>query len=81
MLLKKDIYQLFHFLVEKGANKEVIDEDKKTPLHYAAEKGHLPIVSFLIAKGANKKVIDEKGKTPLHYAIAKGHLTIVSLLN
>jgi cytohesin len=41
-------------LVEHGAEKEAKDEDDWTPLHLAANNGHLETVKFLVEIGANK---------------------------
>ena len=51
-----------------------------TPLHYACQEGHLPIVEYLISKGANIEAKGEIEMTPLHYACQEGHLPIVEYL-
>jgi ankyrin repeat protein len=51
-----------------------------TPLHLAAEKGHLDIVGYLTEKGANVNVKRRYGLTPLHFAAQSGHLDIVKYL-
>ena len=53
------------------------DGDDKTPLMYAAEKGHLDIVKLLV--DYEKGLSDKGGKTALMYAAEKGHLDIVKL--
>ena len=69
-----------------NAGKDVNARDpwKKTPLHYAAEKGHVPVVELLIESGANVNLKDDatdaRGETPLHRAAAKGHVPGVELL-
>lgn len=59
------------------------DRDKfgKTPLHYAAELGHLRTLKFLLTKiGINEK--DRAGQTPLHLAVANNNYDVVcTLLN
>lgn len=53
---------------------------KFTPLHAAAERGHLPSVELLLAAGSNGGA-DVDGATPLHHASAHGHVaTVVALL-
>jgi len=39
-----------------------------TPLHRAAAKGHVQLVSFLVAVGASIDAKNGKGWTPLHWA-------------
>ena len=53
----------------------------RTPLHYAAEFGHLHIVKCLIDElGCNPSCLDEDRRTPLHCAAMKGHMGIVKFL-
>ena len=64
----------------KFFNKSV-DNDLKTPAHYACANGHLPIVQCLFNHHcANFSAKDNFNKTSLHYACANGHLTIVKYL-
>jgi len=51
-----------------------------TPLHYAANNGHLSIVEYLANQKADIKEKDRDDWTPLHYAANNGHLSIVEYL-
>src|SRR6185312_5341951 len=42
-----------------------------TPLHYAAEEGHLLVVQGLLKNKANPNAKDKYGRTPLHLAAGK----------
>jgi ankyrin repeat protein len=42
-------------LVEQGINKEAIFQHGKTPLHVAAEGGHLKIVQYLVSKDRTRR--------------------------
>ena len=44
-------------LLKRGGNLEATDRDGYTPLHMAAEKGHIDVVAFLLGKGANKDAL------------------------
>jgi ankyrin repeat protein len=52
-------------LLEKGAELEPKDDKyDKTPLSWAAEKGHEPVVKLLLEKGAELESKDKEGQTP-----------------
>lgn len=55
---------------ELGPN--VMDYDKRTPLHLASSEGHLKIVEYLIEMGADPSLHDRSGSTPINDA--KWHL-------
>jgi ankyrin repeat protein len=50
------------------------DKDGKSPLHVAAEKGHVDVVKALLMNGAKADVTDYERKTPLIAACDKGHI-------
>jgi ankyrin repeat protein len=54
--------------------------DGGTPLHLAAEKGHLETVKLLLEHAKDKNPADNIGSTPLHWAAQKGHLETVKFL-
>ena len=56
------------------------DKHDWTPLHYAAQNGHVDVVRLLIANNAKIDAKDIQGARPLHYAALKGHVDVVRLL-
>ncbi|KAJ7092628.1 ankyrin repeat-containing domain protein [Mycena epipterygia] len=57
------------------------DEFGYTPLHLAADRGHLSVVGFLLDKGVDRTLKDEDGLSALELAQAAGHERIVQLLD
>jgi ankyrin repeat protein len=51
-----------------------------TPLHFAADRGHIEIVNILIANGADVNAVDEEGQTPLMIAEICDNQVIFSYL-
>jgi ankyrin repeat protein len=54
--------------------------DNRTPLHAAAEMGHLEVTKLLLRHRADMDIRDRDNRTPLHLASATGHLDTVQLL-
>lgn len=67
-------------LISKGADVNIRNEVQCTPLHYAAEHGHLIVAELLIAKGADVNAKTLNNVTPLHMAARRGHYNVVDLL-
>ncbi|KAI8717170.1 NACHT domain-containing protein [Fusarium sp. LHS14.1] len=56
------------------------DEDGRTPLSHAAEKGHVDVVMSLLNAGADVDKCSLFNQTPLVYAVQKGHGEVVRCL-
>ena len=56
---------LLRLLLDAGANPNVPGgDDNYTPLHDAADAGHVEIIKLLIERGADKGVRDRTGNIP-----------------
>lgn len=51
------------------------DDEGNTPLHYAADKGHLECVNALLEK-SDADAENEEGNTPVWLAIQNGHVEV-----
>ena len=58
----------------------VQDDWKKTPLHYAAQRGALTSTMFLLSKGAELDLEDSNGNTALALSIKEGHANYAIML-
>jgi ankyrin repeat protein len=67
-------------LLEKGADVESRDNEGRTPLGWAAEKGHEVVVKLLLERGAELEPRDNDGRTPLGWAARRGHEAVANLL-
>jgi ankyrin repeat protein len=73
--------ELARFLVEeKKLHPDPADCSFRTPLYYAAEKGHIEIVKCLINSEANVNSLDRRQETPLFKPAGNGHLAVVEHL-
>ncbi|KAK6525995.1 hypothetical protein TWF281_011036 [Arthrobotrys megalospora] len=68
-------------LLREGANPESEDKEGRTPLLWAAERGHIDVVKLLLCEGADLEARDGKWRqTPLSWAAERGNIDIVRLL-
>ncbi len=72
-----DILQL---LISSGAEIDVFDGSRETPLYKAASRGHQNVVEFLIANGANINAKSQDGGMPVYIAALNHHYEIAQLL-
>jgi protein-tyrosine phosphatase len=68
------------FILEVGANVNLVSKEGSTPLFYACLFGLNDVVSLLLARGALPNIVNAKGLTPLHNAAAANNLPLVVML-
>lgn len=71
---------LLKLLLQRGAAVDGRDGFGKTPLHYAAMRGHGRAASVLLEAGADVNAADQLGRTPLHDAAAYDQIKVMGLL-
>lgn len=57
------------FLLSKGANPNVLNKDKESPLYVPMKNHWLPYVSLLLDHGADTNIPNYNGVVVLHYAL------------
>lgn len=81
-------FELATLLLANGAQVDPLDNEHRTPLHWAVEAGdgrngavgNGAVAALLLEKGANVNMVDGRGLTPLHLAARRGGLQMVKLL-
>ena len=56
--------KILEVLLSFGADVNLQDDTKQTPLHYAVLTDNIGVASLLLQKGANASIQDEDGNTP-----------------
>jgi len=75
-----NILELLQKCLDNGVSIEARDgEHGRTPLHFAAERGHVAMAKFLLARGAKPDSVDFYGLTPAEIAEENGHTEILNL--
>lgn len=63
--------EIAELLLKAGANKEALDDNRRTPLHAASiDAATRNVANVLLEAGANPNAKDKDGRTPLHLAVA-----------
>ena len=67
-------------LLKAKADVDIVDGPGRTPLHYAAEHGHIMILRALLDYNANISAPSRSGKVALHIAAMHGRINIATEL-
>lgn len=73
-------YDMVDYLLAEGADVNIADNHKTTPLHVCASYGNLTCLKTMLARGANQNAQDERGRTSLYFAITGNHKEVVFYL-
>ena len=73
-------FQMMDFLMSEGADVNIPDNHKTTPLHVCGSYGKLDILKKMLAKGAHINAQDERGRTCLYFAVLGSHDQVIEFL-
>lgn len=73
-------FRIAQKLINVGANPNIADNKKETPLFLAVEGDRLGIINLLLSSGAFVGVRRKDGMTPLHEAIMRNRYEIIKRL-
>ena len=76
----KKFVDMVRRLLERGADPNICDDSRRTPLHEASSLGLLEAVQLLLSYGAKADEKDEEGNTPFQLAASEGHGEVTKLL-
>lgn len=68
------------YLLEAGADHNVIDCENVHAAHKAAQNGHFEVIRVLAAYGSDLGKVSLDGNTPLHHAATQGYGPICKFL-
>ncbi|KAM9324752.1 acyl-CoA-binding domain-containing protein 6 [Gastrophryne carolinensis] len=77
---ENDISRITQALATGAIDVNVADEEGRSLLHWACDRGRTELVSLLLFHNAHINMQDAEGQTPLHYAAACEFPDIVDLL-
>ena len=80
LAVQNNHYRIVEFLLENGANPNIVDANNDTPLHYSAWNNSLESLALLLNYGANITTRNFDDKTPLHHGAMKDNLNTIVLL-
>ncbi len=82
LAVKSGDVRMVEFMInEMRINVEICDAYGRTPLHWAAQQGNMPIVEALLLAHAHVEAKDDMGVEPKIYAEMAGHRNLVRIFS
>jgi len=79
--IKTEKLEFFKWLIDNHNNlMHSKTSTSMTPMHFAAERGHLKIIKYLQELGQPLNAQAYRGKTAIHFAAERGHLEVIEYL-
>ncbi|OQS05030.1 acyl-CoA-binding domain-containing protein [Thraustotheca clavata] len=75
-----NVHEIMHMLDAHDTDIDKQDEEGRTMLHWAVDRGQTDTAAALLAQGAKVNIQDHGGMTPLHYAVSCEYLPLIDLL-
>ncbi len=75
-----DLEQVKSLITDMPSLVDKIEGRNFRPIHFAADRDEIAIMTYLINAGADLNAGDADGDTPLHWAVLQGHVNAVKLL-
>lgn len=63
---------LYHLVLRWNCDFNALDNDQRTPLHWAAYKGYHDLVRLLLVLGCDPQAQDSEGCNSMHWAAVRG---------
>ncbi len=67
-------------LVGYGADSDLVDNNRQTPIYYAIKGNRLDVVEYLLQNGANTANVDKNAQTPFTWAKRSNKPNVLELL-
>ncbi|KAM3923689.1 ankyrin repeat and protein kinase domain-containing protein 1 [Leptodactylus fuscus] len=80
LAVQRKLLDICSCLIENGADVNIMDEDKWSPLHFAAQVGDDRIARLLLDNGARVDALERDDWTPLHLASQNGFENVARVL-
>lgn len=77
---RENRWPAMEWALAQGADPDTLEEEARTPLILATQRGDLALVGRLLAAGAYADHADRNGRSALIYAAQEGHERLVELL-